>query len=97
MIFVTFTAEEMGLLGSKHLAKKLKEQDLNLYTMINFEMIGVPFKDRDYQAFVSGYELSNLAERMNNYSGSNLIGYSSVSKKYNLFKRSDNYPFYEGV
>ncbi len=95
LLFVTFSAEEKGLLGSKHLAERLKEDNFNLYTMINLEMIGVPFKDRDYEVFLSGYDLSNLAEKINGYSGSNLIGYSEVSKKYNLFKRSDNYPFYK--
>ncbi|MDG5492300.1 M20/M25/M40 family metallo-hydrolase [Psychroserpens sp. SPM9] len=90
-----FSAEEMGLLGSKHLAERLKSENLNLYTMVNFEMIGVPFKDRDYEAFVSGYDLSNMAAKLNEYVGQNLIGYSEVSKKYSLFKRSDNYPFYE--
>jgi len=89
-----FSGEEMGLLGSSHLAKKLKEQNINLYTMLNFEMIGVPFKDRDYQAFVTGHDLSNMAEKMNSYIGSNYIGKSDVSVKYSLFKRSDNYPFY---
>jgi len=95
IIFATFTAEEKGLLGSKHLAKKLKENDINLYTMINLEMIGVPFIGRDYEAFITGHELSNLAEVMNGYAGENLIGASDVSKKYGLFKRSDNYAFYQ--
>lgn len=95
IMIALFSAEEMGLLGSKHLAKRLKSENINLYTMVNFEMIGVPFKDRDYEAFVSGYDLSNMAAKMNEYVGSNLIGYSEVSKKYSLFKRSDNYPFYE--
>jgi Zn-dependent M28 family amino/carboxypeptidase len=95
MMFVLFTAEEMGLLGSKHLAERLKSENVNLYTMVNFEMIGVPFKDRDYEAFVSGYELSNMALKINEYVGSNLIGASEVAKKYNLFIQSDNYPFYE--
>ncbi|MFH4963898.1 M28 family peptidase [Gaetbulibacter sp. M235] len=94
IIFALFSGEEMGLLGSDHLAKKLKEQNVNLYTMLNFEMIGVPFKDRDYEAFVTGYDLSNMAEKMNAYIGSNYIGKSDVSVKYSLFKRSDNYPFY---
>ncbi len=89
-----FSAEEMGLLGSKHLAKTLKTQNIDLYTMINFEMIGVPLEDRDYVAFVSGYELSNIATKMNEYAGSNLIGFSEVAKQYNLFTASDNYPFY---
>jgi hypothetical protein len=95
IIFATFTAEEKGLLGSKHLADKLKEKNINLYTMINLEMIGVPFVGRDYEAFITGHELSNLAEVMNNYAGENLIGASDVAKKYNLFKRSDNYAFYQ--
>ncbi|WP_055435266.1 M28 family metallopeptidase [Lacinutrix algicola] len=95
IIFTTFTAEEKGLLGSKHLAKRLKESNINLYTMINIEMIGVPFVDRDYEAFITGYELSNLAEKMNDYAGENFIGASDVAKKYGLFKRSDNYAFYE--
>jgi len=95
IIFALFSAEELGLLGSKHLAQRLKSENLNLYSMVNFEMIGVPFKDRDYEAFVSGYHLSNMAAKMNEYAGNNLIGYSEVAKKYTLFKKSDNYPFYE--
>ncbi|WP_040251829.1 M20/M25/M40 family metallo-hydrolase [Psychroserpens mesophilus] len=95
LMIILFTAEEMGLLGSKHLAKQLKTENLDLYTMVNFEMIGVPLKDRDYEAFVSGYDLSNMASKMNAYVGNNLIGFSDVSKKYSLFKRSDNYPFYQ--
>jgi len=95
IIFATFTAEEKGLLGSKHLAKKLKAKSIDLYTMINLEMIGVPFVGRDYDAFITGYELSNLAQVMNRYAGKKLIGASEVSKKYGLFKRSDNYAFYQ--
>jgi len=95
IIFATFTAEEKGLLGSKHLAKKLKEKKIDLYTMINLEMIGVPFIERDYEAFITGHELSNLADIMNGYAAEKLIGASDVSKKYGLFKRSDNYAFYQ--
>ncbi|MBC3759489.1 M20/M25/M40 family metallo-hydrolase [Hyunsoonleella sp. SJ7] len=94
IIFALFSAEEKGLLGSKHLAKRLKEENLNLYTMVNFEMVGVPFKDRDYKAFLTGYDMSNMAKQINDYAGSNLIGKSDVAVKYQLFKRSDNYPFY---
>lgn len=95
IIFAFFSAEEMGLLGSNHLAKRLKEQNINLYTMVNFEMIGVPFIDRDYVAFATGYDLSNIAAKMNEYIGSNFVGSSEIAKKYNLFKASDNYPFYD--
>lgn len=95
LIFALFSAEEMGLLGSNDLAEKLKAQHINLYTMVNFEMIGVPFKDRDYTAFLTGFDLSNMATKMNEYLGSNFIGSSEVAKKYNLFKMSDNYAFYK--
>ncbi|MEO8933190.1 MAG: M28 family peptidase [Xanthomarina sp.] len=95
LMFVLFSGEEMGLLGSKHLANKLKKEDINLYTMLNFEMIGVPFVNRNYTAFLTGYDLSNMAEKMNEYAGSNLVGFSEISKQYQLFKASDNHPFYE--
>lgn len=94
IMFTLYSGEEMGLKGSKHLAEKLKSENINLYTMINFEMLGVPFVDRDYEVFVTGYDLSNMAEKMNAYVGANIIGKSDVAVKYNLFKRSDNYSFY---
>ncbi|MFD2550200.1 M20/M25/M40 family metallo-hydrolase [Bizionia sediminis] len=95
LMFVLFSAEEMGLLGSKHLANRLKTENANLYTVVNMEMIGVPFTDREYVAFVTGYSKSNMGEKINSYIGSNFLGESEVSKQYNLFKASDNYPFYE--
>lgn len=95
MMFALFSGEEMGLLGSKHLAEKLKSNDLDLYAMIEFEMIGVPFKDRDYETFITGYDMSNMAQVMNTYIGSNYIGKSDIAVKYHLFKQSDNYAFYK--
>jgi len=95
VIVALFSGEEKGLLGSKALAKKLKAQDIDLYTMLNFEMIGVPFIDRDYEVFVTGYELSNLGGKLNTYTNSTIVGASDVAKKYNLFKRSDNYSFFK--
>ena len=95
LMFVLFSGEEFGLKGSKHLSERLKNEGLNLYTMLNFEMMGVPFTDgRTYDVFLTGYDLSNMAEKINAYSSSNVLGKSEVSVKYNLFKRSDNYPFY---
>ena len=95
LIFALFSAEEKGLLGSKHLAKKLKEEDLNLYTMLNFEMTGVPLKGKDYTVYITGYEMSNLAEVSNRYAGENLVGFLPTAKEFNLYQRSDNYPFHE--
>lgn len=94
IIFALFTAEEKGLLGSKDLAQRLKEDNIDLYTMLNFEMVGVALKDKDYFMYVTGYESSNLAQVANDYSGENLIGFLPTAKQMNLFKRSDNYAFY---
>ena len=94
VLFVFFSAEEKGLLGSKHLAKKLKDQNMNLYFMFNFEMIGVPMKDRGMDFYLTGFGKSNMATTMNEYAGEKLVGYLPIETKYMLFRASDNYPFY---
>ena len=95
ILFTLFSAEEKGLLGSKYLAETLKKEDLNLYLMLNFEMVGVPLINKDYVAYASGYERSNLAEKMNEYAGKKIVGFFPKAKEYQLFYRSDNYPFFK--
>ncbi|WP_299442758.1 M28 family peptidase [uncultured Aquimarina sp.] len=95
VLFVLFGAEERGLLGSGHLAKVLKEKNIDLYTMVNFEMIGVPLNDKSYKAYITGYEISNMAEKINEYSGKEFIGFLPKAKEFQLFRRSDNYPFHK--
>ena len=95
LLFVLFSAEEMGLQGSRALAKKMKEEDLNLYAMLNFEMIGVPMQDKDYLAYITGYQMSNLADKFNEYSEDNVLGFLPQAGEYQLFRRSDNFPFYQ--
>ncbi|MEP3207572.1 MAG: M20/M25/M40 family metallo-hydrolase [Maribacter sp.] len=95
IIFALFSAEEQGLLGSKHLAQKLKASGLNLYAMLNFEMVGVPLQDKDYLMYLTGYNLSNLADVSNSYTAQNIAGFLPKAKEFNLFNRSDNAPFHE--
>ena len=95
ILFTLYSAEEMGLVGSKHLAKRLKQEGLDLYVMFNIEMVGVPMTDKDYTAYITGFELSNLAEKFNSYSGEKVVGFLPQAQEYQLFRRSDNYPFYE--
>lgn len=94
ILIAFFTAEETGLLGSFHLSEKLKKQDFNLYYMLNFEMIGVPMK-ADYTAYITGFSKSNMAAKINEYSGKKLVGYLPMEFQYQLFMRSDNFPFYK--
>ncbi|PWH83452.1 peptidase M28 [Algibacter marinivivus] len=95
ILFTLYSAEEMGLKGSGHLAERLKKQNLDLYTMINFEMIGVPRAENEIMAYMSGYGKSNLAKKLNAYGGDEMIGFFPKAKEFNLFMRSDNYPFYK--
>ncbi|MEJ2162010.1 MAG: M28 family peptidase [Robiginitalea sp.] len=95
MIFAFFSAEERGLLGSRHLARVLNEGGLDLYAMLNFEMTGVPMNGRKYLTYLTGYDKSNLAEVCNAYGGADLIGYLPTARDYNLYERSDNYAFYQ--
>lgn len=93
VLFCFFSGEEEGLLGSRSLAAKLKKQNFNLYAMLEFEMVGVPMK-RDILAYVTGWGTSNMGDKMNEYAGKKLVGYLDVEMKYQLFRRSDNYSFY---
>lgn len=95
ILFTLFSAEEKGLLGSKYLAKTLKEKNIDLYIMLNFEMVGVPLVDKDYIAYVTGFDTSNLAEKMNEYAGKKIAGFLPKAGEYRLFMRSDNYPFFQ--
>lgn len=94
ILFTLFSAEEMGLVGAKELAKSLKAKGIDLYTMFNIEMIGVPMEGRAYKAYLTGYDASNMAEKFNEYAGENVVGFLPEAKQYSLFQRSDNYPFY---
>ncbi len=97
LIFALFSGEEMGLLGSKHLAQRLKEENAKIYTMLEIEMIGVPMTDKDYLAYLTGYEMSNMATVFNTYCGDEVLGFLPQAKEYNLFNRSDNASFYEAL
>ncbi|WP_298518911.1 M20/M25/M40 family metallo-hydrolase [uncultured Kordia sp.] len=95
ILFTLFSAEEKGLLGSKYLAETLKKENLNLYIMLNFEMVGVPLVGKDYTAYVTGFDKTNLAEKMNEYAGKKIAGFFAKAEEFRLFMRSDNYPFFK--
>lgn len=95
ILITLYSAEEMGLKGSAHLAKRLKEAGLNAYTMINFEMIGVPRAEEESMAYMSGYNRSNFAVTLNKYAGEEVVGFFPKAKEFQLFYRSDNYPFFK--
>ncbi|MCD2259741.1 M28 family peptidase [Psychroserpens luteolus] len=95
ILITLYDAEEMGLKGSAHLAKRLKENGMKAYTMINFEMIGVPREDGKSMSYMSGYDRSNFAPTLNKYAGEEIVGFFPKAKDFNLFMRSDNFPFFK--
>jgi Zn-dependent M28 family amino/carboxypeptidase len=89
LIFVAFTAEEIGGYGSKYFSEQLDPD--KVVTMFNIEMIGKPSKWGQNAAFISGYERSDFGTIL----GKNLAGtpFSFKPDPYpqqNLFYRSDN-------
>jgi hypothetical protein len=95
ILITLYSAEEMGLKGSAHLAARLKNEGINAYTMINFEMIGVPRAEGKPMAYMSGYNRSNFAPTLNQYAGEEVVGFFDKAKEMSLFYRSDNAPFYK--
>ncbi|MBT8320441.1 MAG: M20/M25/M40 family metallo-hydrolase [Eudoraea sp.] len=94
LIFALFSGEEKGLLGSRHLAERLSKEGMNLYLMLNFEMTGVPMNTEDYLLYITGFSKSNLASVANSLVSDEPIGYLPAEEEFNLFQRSDNYPFH---
>lgn len=95
IIVALFTGEESGLLGSKHLAKRLKNENITLSYMLNFEMIGTTLTTGPGQVYITGYDMSNLATELNNIVDKDFVKFLPEEKSYNLYMRSDNYAFFK--
>jgi hypothetical protein len=94
VILALFTGEESGLIGSRHLAKRLKDAGINLEYMINFEMIGQPLTSSPFDVYITGYNMSNFAETANEILMDDFIVYEGAEFSDRLFRASDNFPFY---
>jgi hypothetical protein len=47
---------------------------------------------RDYLAYLTGFEKSNMGEKINEYTGKRALDFC-LKAEYKLFYRSDNYSF----
>jgi leucyl aminopeptidase len=94
VIIALFTGEEFGLKGSKHLAKKLKEANIKLSYVINFEMIGAPLSSSPGNVYITGFNRSNFGEVANKILAEEFIVSNGAEFSDGLFGASDNYPFY---
>ena len=94
IVLALFAEEEKGLRGSYNLASRMKKESINLEYVINFEMIGKEMKIGTNKVYLTGYKTSNLAQEINS-AIPDFVTFFPKSKEFNLFQRSDNYPFYK--
>ena len=94
IIVALFADEEKGLRGAAHLAERLKQEGVSLAYMVNFEMLGATLTTGENQVYMTGYNLSDMPEKMNTYAPE-FVQFLPEAKQYNLFRRSDNYSFYK--
>ncbi|OHX66360.1 M28 family metallopeptidase [Flammeovirga pacifica] len=97
ILFVTFTAEELGLIGSDYMANHMSDEELkNIVALINIEMIGKPSVNGKRKAYITGYDKSTLGAQMAETVLKNRINFKLFADPYedlDLFMRSDNAPF----
>ena len=89
LIFVAFTAEEIGGFGSRYFSKQMDAA--KVAAMFNIEMIGTESKWGTNSAYITGYEKSDFGKILqDNLTGSNFHFEPDPYPKQNLFYRSDN-------
>lgn len=89
LIFVAFTAEEIGGFGSRHFSQKLDPD--KVVAMFNIEMIGKDSKFGKNTAFITGFDKSDFGKILQkNLKGSPFKFYPDPYLQQNLFYRSDN-------
>ncbi|PCI09048.1 MAG: peptidase M28 [Flavobacteriaceae bacterium] len=89
IIFVAFTAEEMGIIGSNYFGTTVNPE--NIVAGINIEMIGKESSFGPKTAWLSGFDRSNFGTIIQkNLEGTAYKLYPDPYPKYRLFFRSDN-------
>jgi hypothetical protein len=89
LVFVAFTAEEIGEFGSQHFAKTIDPD--KVIAMFNIEMIGKPSKWGEMSAFITGFDRSDFGTILQkNLEDTFFKFYPDPYPDQNLFYRSDN-------
>ncbi len=89
LLFVAFTAEEMGGLGSRHFSQQL--DPAAIVAMFNVEMIGKPAREGPNTAWITGFDRSDFGQILQKaVEGTKYEFYPDPYPSQNLFFRSDN-------
>ncbi len=89
LIFVAFTAEEIGGFGARYFSQQLNPDDV--VAMFNIEMIGKDSKFGKNTAWITGYDKSDFGKILQkNLEGTEFTFHPDPYPAQNLFYRSDN-------
>jgi Zn-dependent M28 family amino/carboxypeptidase len=89
LIFVAFTAEEIGGYGAQYCSRQFNANDVK--AMFNIEMIGTESKWGKNSAYITGYEKTDMGKILQeNLTGTGFTFYPDPYTEQNLFYRSDN-------
>ena len=89
LLFVAFTAEEMGGYGSRYFSRKINPGEV--VAMFNIEMIGKPAVEGPNTAWVTGFDKSSFGAMLQKSTKNSVYKfYPDPYPSQNLFYRSDN-------
>jgi len=89
LVFATFTAEELGEVGSTYFSKQIDAS--KVVAMFNIEMIGTESKWGKNSAYMTGYDKTDMSKILGeNLKGTNFKFYPDPYLQEQLFYRSDN-------
>jgi len=89
LIFVAFTAEEIGGYGARYFSQQLNPDEVT--AMFNIEMIGKASKFGKNTAFITGFDKSDFGKILQkNLAGTAFTFHPDPYTEQNLFYRSDN-------
>jgi len=89
IVFVAFTAEEVGGFGSQYFSRQMDAD--KVVAMFNIEMIGTDSKWGKNSAYITGYEKTDMGEILKkDLDGTAFTFYPDPYPTQNLFYRSDN-------
>lgn len=89
MVFVAFTAEEVGGYGSRHFSSQMNPDEI--VAMFNIEMIGKGAVEGPNTAWITGFDRSDFGTILQSaVQGTEFSFYADPYPNQNLFYRSDN-------
>ncbi len=89
LVFVAFTAEEVGGFGSRYFSRQLSPD--KIAAMLNIEMIGTDSKWGKNSAYITGYEKTDMGRILQqNLAGTDFNFHPDPYPEQQLFFRSDN-------